>query len=323
MSEFESSVELAVELDSRSLADARDEIEAELGGIEVAVDADADASGGGGGGGAREKRRRRREFRWNRENNEYLETIADNSEDFGGGGGGGGIIGDVGGGVGKVAGGLGKSIGFAGAGVGAAGLGLGIGVREASRGLGDLASEIRPAVTAGLETGFNNLGDIGTTAVEQPGEVADAVAEGFAGIGPDTLTFDPEFTPVFDPTIGDDAFQFTPTFGPDNFDFRPTIGDDAIRIAPGDFASPEVNVGEVAVNPRFDPRFEVDISPSLQVQTDIDFSPSFRIGSIELSDLGSRTIDDISRELDDLRSEVDGLQGNIRRAVEDELQGVV
>lgn len=131
--EFGTSAQVAIEIPQSELRNARQQIESEIGAVEVGITDGGSMSAqtaGGGGSGGRERRRRRREFRWARERTDYLETVVeildDIEDDVGDGDGGilsellgGGAVGGILGGAGGAAGGIGSGI--------ATGIGSGIG----------------------------------------------------------------------------------------------------------------------------------------------------------------------------------------------------
>jgi hypothetical protein len=127
--DFSTSAALSIEIPSRELRNVRQQIESELGSVEIgATDGgsmSAQSARRGGAGSSRERRRRRREFRWNRDNHDNIETIVSLlrsvEEKVGGGGGGGGILNSiigvggeaVGGAAGGVSSGVSSGVGSA------------------------------------------------------------------------------------------------------------------------------------------------------------------------------------------------------------------
>jgi hypothetical protein len=269
--------------------------------------------------------------------NEYLEAIVDHVEEIedavdggfgsGGGGGGGGLLGFLGGG-GRAAGAVAGSAagGAAGGSIGLSALGVGAGVGLAGAGIG--AAGLGVGTGVGLARGETDLPD--EFVIEGP-ELS--LAENFDP----TFDFDPQFGPEdfdFDPTIGDDAFQFNPTFTPEvfdidtqlaigdnsfrfeptlgsgKFDFDPTIEKGAFQFGPKDFdLSPEIDIGDVTIDP------ELAFNPTINI------SPSLSITGVDISGIGDEAVDEIvnsrtfQNELEsELSDQIDDFERRLTRA---------
>lgn len=171
--DFSTRATLDIEVSQRSLRQARQQIESEIGTTEVGVTDGGTASAQAAGGrGSRARRRERRTFRLDIERNDLLEDIHETLEglDPEASGGSPGLLGGIGAGAGRGLTGLGI-----GAGAGLAGLGIGAGVGLAT---GDLPEGIGAGIGAAIGDSLEGLGEGGGALFEGLGEGLSSILHG-------------------------------------------------------------------------------------------------------------------------------------------------